>query len=100
MSTSRNYIITAIIVLSGLLGWQFSSLAESNRHNCASIKVIAGITRESVQRAANPSTQKLIARISFPGLSHSEFTKLVDQSAARERLNLVKLEKVERGVCG
>jgi predicted negative regulator of RcsB-dependent stress response len=97
---SRNFIIAAIIALSGVLGWQFTELATVSSHNCESIKVIAGITHESVQRAASPQTRKLIAKINFPGLTHEELEKLVKQSVAREVANLRKLERVRSNSCG
>ena len=97
---SRNFIITAIIALSGVLGWQFTELAAVSSHNCESIKVIAGITHESVQKATSPQTRKLVAKINFPGLTHKELEKLVRQNVAREVASLRKLERVQGRSCG
>lgn len=68
-------------------------------HNCNDIKVIASIAKETVKHAASPEAQKILAKISFPGLSHHELVKLVHENLAREKHNLHRLEIVRRASC-
>jgi hypothetical protein len=96
----RYFFVIGVVVFSLIVGWGFAEIKSGQSNTCSNIKVIAAINRESVARAASPEAQKIIAKISFPGLSHKELIKLIHEGTLHEKFNLRQLEKVQRDSCG